>query len=62
MAQPLQGAGEKSQDYNRTYPRTFNAQEMSENRQLPELRDKKNSVHELGGPYMPGSSHPPPPP
>lgn len=54
---PLGGTDEKSQDYKGLYPRTYNAQELSENRQLPELRDNKNSVHELGG-QMPGS--PPP--
>ncbi|KAL9072078.1 MAG: hypothetical protein Q9161_003853 [Pseudevernia consocians] len=59
VAPPSGGTDEKSQDYTRSYPWTNNAQELSEHRAVPELRDNKTSAHELGGHYMPGS--PPPP-
>ena len=63
VAPPLGGGTyEKSQGYKRSYPWTHNAQELPEHRALPELRDHKTSVHELGGHYMPGSPPPPPPP
>lgn len=55
---PSEGAYEKSQHYNRHYSTTSNAQELPEHRAVPELRDNKSSVHELGGHYTPGS--PPP--
>lgn len=58
VAPPLAGLQEKSQDYKRSYPRTYDAQELHDGRAVPELRDNKTSVHELGGHYMPGS--PPP--
>lgn len=60
-APPLGGTYEKSQDYRRPYAGTDNAQELPEHRVMPELRDNKTSVHELGGHYMPGSPPPPPP-
>lgn len=61
IAPPLGGTYEKNQDYRRPYARTGNAQELPEHRVVPELRDNKTSVHELGGHYMPGSPPPPPP-
>ncbi|CAF9910237.1 MAG: hypothetical protein ALECFALPRED_006432 [Alectoria fallacina] len=61
VAPPLEGTDEKSRDYKRPYPGTYNAQELPEHRTVPELRDNKNSVHELGGHYLPGSPPPPPP-
>ena len=61
-APSLRGMHEKGQDYKGAYDGTDNAQELPEQRAVPELRGDKSSAHELGGGhYMPGLSPPPPP-
>ena len=58
VAPPLAGQHEKSQDYKGPDSRLYHAQELPEHRAVPELRDNRNNVHELGGQNMLGT--PPP--